>query len=343
MQKKLLCVALFSSSLLLTGCDYFKSKQETAAVPEENNPWRCTSPEHIKNLEQSLKNEYLKHVDRRLRESKYYEPDQALLKTINDNLKFELKNIRTVSNEAESTSKLECESDLVVSLPKGLQERSENAYNEHGMDCEECYRRDEFDRLHDYLEEGLGLKLQNNQLSGIFSYQINKTDQDGYTLKSELQNTVLEGLSIMVVKAVQYAAYIKENKDSQEDMQKYDQEAEQLRQLSQKAMDIRAKELVAEKATQVERLNQTWDNLSEEQQDQLKQDQSSWFEKRDVDCKVIAQKRVGQLHDSEREVYQQQYDYWNDEMRAQNTEMQYNKCFNQKTAERRVYLNNLFN
>lgn len=343
MQKKLLCVALFSSSLLMTGCDYFKSKQETAAAPEESNAWRCTSPEHIQQLEQSVKNEYLKQVDRRLRETKHYDPDQALLKTINDHLKFELKNIRTVSSDGENSSMLECESDLLLTLPKGLQQRAENAYREHGLDCEECEGGEGYDTLQDYLEAGIGLKLQNNQLSGGFNYQIIKTDQDGYSLKPDLHTSVLDGVTYMVVKAVQYAAYIKENKDSQEYVEKYDQETEQQRQLSQKAMDIRAKELLAEKATQVERLNQTWDNLSEEQRDQLKQDQASWFEKRDVDCKVISQKQVGQLHDSEREVYQQQYAYWNDAMREQNIQMQYNKCFNQKTTERRVYLNNLFN
>jgi uncharacterized protein YecT (DUF1311 family) len=29
--------------------------------------------------------------------------------------------------------------------------------------------------------------------------------------------------------------------------------------------------------------------LTEEQREQLKQDQTDWFEKRDIDCKVLAQ------------------------------------------------------
>ena len=75
----------------------------------------------------------------------------------------------------------------------------------------------------------------------------------------------------------------------------------------------------------------------------MQQDQSEWFEKRDVDCKVISQKSVGQLSDSEKETYQKQSNYWDDALSTQNQEMQYTYCFNQRTAERIIYLNNVFN
>jgi uncharacterized protein YecT (DUF1311 family) len=93
----------------------------------------------------------------------------------------------------------------------------------------------------------------------------------------------------------------------------------------------------------VERLNQTWDRFSSEQKAQLQQDQSDWFEKRDVDCKVLAQTSIHNIAEKDRETYQQHYDYWDEQMRAQNQDMQYTKCFNQKTSERIVYLNNVFN
>ncbi len=60
----------------------------------------------------------------------------------------------------------------------------------------------------------------------------------------------------------------------------------------------------------VERLNQTWDNFTEEQKQQLQQDQTDWFEKRDVDCRMsISQKSVYQMTDSEKETYQKQSQY----------------------------------
>jgi uncharacterized protein YecT (DUF1311 family) len=126
-------------------------------------------------------------------------------------------------------------------------------------------------------------------------------------------------------------------------IEKYSQENPAEVALAQKAMDIRQKELDADKTKVVDRLNQTWDQFSAEQKQQLQQDQSDWFEKRDVDCKVISQKRVYDLKDSEIETYQRQRDYWNNDMEKQNQAIQYSQCFVQKTKERTVYLSNLFN
>lgn len=46
------------------------------------------------------------------------------------------------------------------------------------------------------------------------------------------------------------------------------------------------------------------------------------------------------MTDSEKETYQKQSQYWDDALRAQDQQLQYTKCFNQKTNERIVYLNN---
>ncbi|TCM67064.1 hypothetical protein EC844_110105 [Acinetobacter calcoaceticus] len=341
MQKQFVSIALISTSLLLSGCDYFKSKKEPVETKEVSE-WSCSNPANIDQLQKNLKDDYLKLVDRRLRESKYYEADQALLKTINDNLKFEIKNVRTITEDAANTTQLQCDSQLVVHLPKGLQQRAENAYTELGKECEDGCESGGYDSIKDYLEDGeYSLKLNNNQLTGQFNYDINKTDKDGYTLSAQHQSDVIEGVSFMVVKAVQFASYVKENKEIQVSDQKNTQEYLEQRQLSQKAMDIRKKELLTEKVKQVEQLNQAWDNLSEELRLEHKQEQADWFVKRDVDCNVLAQKSVGQLSEREVETYQQQYNYWDDAMREQNKQMQYNKCFIQRTSERSDYLNNL--
>ena len=109
----------------------------------------------------------------------------------------------------------------------------------------------------------------------------------------------------------------------------------------QKAMDIRNKELESEKTSLVESLNQAWDSLADEQRIEIKQAQADWFEKRDVDCKVLAQKSVYSLSDNEKETYQKQYQYWNDQMKQQNERMQYIKCFNAETKKRISYLEEL--
>ena len=154
---------------------------------------------------------------------------------------------------------------------------------------------------------------------------------------------MIDGIVFVTVKAVQYESYVKQNSENREYSEKSSQEHAAEVALAQKVMDIRQKELDADKTKVVERLNQIWDQFSPEQKQQLQQDQSDWFEKRDVDCKVIAQKNVYQLADNDKEIYQKKSDYWDDAMRQQNEAMQYTKCFNQKTTERIIYLNNIFN
>ena len=170
-----------------------------------------------------------------------------------------------------------------------------------------------------------------------------KTDKEGYTLSAEHQNAVIDAVTLVTTKAVQYQAYISENAQARVNQENASLKDAEQKELAQKSMAIRDKELEEDKTKVVERLNQTWDRFSDEQKAQLKQDQADWFEKRDIDCKVISQKRSYDLAESERETYQKQYQYWDDAMTAQNVQMQYNKCFTQKTNERIVYLNNVFN
>ena len=235
----------------------------------------------------------------------------------------------------------------MVNFPKGLQKRAENAFLEQHNDCEEgcgdeggmAYRT-----LNDYLENReVPLTISSDLVKGNFKFDVLKTDKEGITVNAQHQNEVLDAVVLVTVKAVQYEAYVKENEEirARENLSS-EKEAAQT-ELALKAMNIRKKEIDVDKVKVVERLNQTWDRFNDEQKAQLKQDQADWFEKRDVDCKVISQKRIYDISESERETYQKQYQYWDDAMQVQNTEMQYDKCFTQRTNERIVYLNNVFN
>ena len=343
MNKTILC-SLMVATTLVSGCDYFKNKKsEPVEEKVETSNWSCTDAKNIGQVEAYLKAEYLKQLDKQLRHSSY-EADQELLKKITQNVKFKIKNVTTITDDPSTAKNLACSSDLVVQLPKGLQKRAENAYLE--APCEECEGEEHASTLNlrDYLESGeSNLTLGDDQLSGAYSYDITKTDKEGLTISAENQNAVIDGIVFVTVKAVQYESYVKQNSENREYSEKYSQEQAAEVALAQKVMDIRQKELDADKTKVVERLNQIWDQFSPEQKQQLQQDQSDWFEKRDVDCKVIAQKNVYQLADNDKEIYQKKSDYWDDAMRQQNEAMQYTKCFNQKTTERIIYLNNIFN
>lgn len=341
-------LSIFSTALFLTGCDYFKQKNEPIEPEQPTDKkaivadFSCTHPDNIKQIQSYLKEQYLTELHRRLRQSEMYEVDQALLEKINQHLKFELSGIRTANEQPDQATQLNCESQLVVSFPSGLQERAENAYAEVQKNCEECEGEASTQTLKDYLEENEGgLTLAKDQLKGKFYYDVSKTDQEGVSLSVENENKVLDGIVFITKNAVQYAAYLKENENIEsrntESNQQYDEQAA----LAKRAMDIRKKELDDERNKQVERLNMTWDNFSPEQKAQLQQDQSDWFEKRDVDCKVLSQKRVYDIPENERETYQKHYSYWDETLTAQNQDMQYSSCFNQRTVERIVYLNNV--
>lgn len=341
MMKKTIFASLILSSLFLSACNRTENKTETVAEPQEMSDWSCTAPANVEQIQAHLKAEYLKALDRRLRDSREYEADEKLLTQINNGIRFEIKGISTTTEKPETAKQLDCESQLVVIFPKGLQKRAENAFLARPCEeCEEGYQS----TLRDVLEEGeYSLNLDNDQLQGAFSYNIIKTDKEGISLNVPNQNGVIDGVVLVTQHAVQFAAYEKENAEIQKNIKQYNEQEVAQMELAQKAMKIRKKELDADQVKVVERLNQTWDNFTEEQKQQLQQDQTDWFEKRDVDCKVISQKSVYQMTDSEKETYQKQSQYWDDALRAQDQQLQYTKCFNQKTNERIVYLNNVFN
>ena len=157
------------------------------------------------------------------------------------------------------------------------------------------------------------MTLENDQLKGDFFYNITKTDKEGLVFDLPTQNSVIEGLVFVATKAVQYAAYVKQNELIEENIEENQQISEQNNEeqtvLAQEAMDVRKKELDSDKAKQVDRLNQTWDKLSAEKKIQFKQDQLDWFKKRDVECKVLAQKTVDEIPEKDLETYQKQSDY----------------------------------
>lgn len=336
-----LVFATLCSSMLLTGCDFFKGKKDSAEAEQAApvvNEWDCSNEAKLKEMKTALQQDYLKKLDKALRDSNYYQADKNLADTITQNIQFEVKSITTVTEQPDTSKQLECRSELIVKMPKGLQQRAENAYKTEECDC------DRYDTLNDLLEsEAYGLSLQKDQLKGSFNYQLIKTDKEGNQLQLPKENKVLDGLVYITEKAVLLAAYEEENQQYENMRDKQEQKYTEQQELAQKSMDIRQKELNTDQAKVVERLNQTWDNFTSEQKAQLQQDQSDWFEKRDVDCKVLAQTSVYNIPEKDRETYQQHHDYWDEQMKAQNQDMQYTKCFNQKTSERIVYLNNVFN
>ena len=214
--KKTIFASLILSSLFLSACNRTENKTETVAEPQEMSDWSCTAPANVKQIQAHLKAEYLKALDRRLRDSREYEADEKLLTQINNGIRFEIKGISTTTEKPDTAKQLDCESQLVVIFPKGLQKRAENAFL--ARPCEEC--EDGYQStLRDVLEEGeYSLNLDNDQLQGAFSYNIIKTDKEGISLNVPNQNGVIDGVVLVTQHAVQFAAYEKENAEIQKNI-----------------------------------------------------------------------------------------------------------------------------
>lgn len=341
MQNKLFMAVTLVTMTILSGCDYFKNKKQLESETPELADWSCTATYNISQIQDHLKNEYLKAIDRQLREENEFEADQVLLGKINTSLRFELTQISTRTDQLQQAKELECKAQLRVQMPKGLQQRASNAYLE--MPCEECDEASSTRTLLDYLEDyNSELTLHNDQLTGPFHYNIVRTDHDGLQLSVPSQSELIDTVSSVVRFAVQFAAYKKYNREMAKDTEHYQHQYALQAELALKAMTLRKKDLDAEQAKVVERLNATWERFNTEQKQQLQQDQTEWFERRDVDCKVLAQKSVYEIPEEQRETYQKHSQYWDEGMRETNLQMQYSKCFIQKTNERIIYLNNLF-
>ena len=319
--KKFIILTTLSTAILFSGCDYFKNKK-TENQAQDVADFSCTNQDNLNQIQDYLKSEYIKALEKSLRQSSgYYEADRTLLEKINKGLRFEIKTIRTLTEDPKTATELNCESQLVVHFPKGLMQRAENAYQAYIENSE----GDGYATVKDYLDNNeSGLSVTNDELRGNLLYDITKTDKEGISLSVQNQKEILEGVAFITEQAVLFESYIEKNKQYQSMIQDNDQKEAAQYNLAKQAMDIRKKEL-------------------DEQREQLKQDQTDWFEKRDIDCKVLAQKSAHEIPEKEKETYQKQSDYWDQALNDQNTEMQYTKCFNQRTIERIVYLNNVFN
>ncbi len=137
-------------------------------------------------------------------------------------------------------------------MPKGLQKRAENAYLD--QPCEECESEDNSSRsytLQDHYRTSFpSLTLKNDRLNGIdFIYHIEKSDKDEISMTMESHYAVSQAAYLTEL-AVQYASYLKANAQSKEDSKKYVEENAAQRDLAQKALDVRQKELENEKKNQ---------------------------------------------------------------------------------------------
>lgn len=334
---------LIGSSLLSLGCQPKNNTSEDNTNANNQamlQAWSCTAPENVDSIKQYLKNEYLIELDKTIRHSNF-QANPDILAKIQQGIKIEIKTVTTLNENQQDTRLLECSSQLVIQLPKGLQGRAENAFmvlpkQEYNDEYDE--ERGSYDHytLRDSLSD-LNFNFSPDQLSSQLNYTITRTDHEGLNLAVENESDIINALVLISKYAAEYESYAKVNKEMKDQINQGKQLDSEQKALAQKVMDIRQNELDQAKASLVEELNKAWDTLTVEQRKNLQRDQSIWFEKRDADCKVLAQKSPYSLSESEKETYQKHARYWDEQMEKQNIQMQYTQCFNNMT-QNRIYM-----
>ena len=100
--KKSVIFALCSIVPFTTGCDYFKNKKEAQndETTVQSSDWNCSSDNQLQQIKASLKQNYLRLLDRNIRENDYYTADEDILQKIKQGIRFEIKNIRTLNAKA---------------------------------------------------------------------------------------------------------------------------------------------------------------------------------------------------------------------------------------------------
>ena len=93
--KKFIILTTLSTAILFSGCDYFKNKK-TENQAQDVADFSCTNRDNLNQIQDYLKSEYIKALEKSLRQSSgYYEADRTLLEKINKGLRLEIKTIRT--------------------------------------------------------------------------------------------------------------------------------------------------------------------------------------------------------------------------------------------------------
>lgn len=103
---KHIALILIFSSFLISGCG---QKQKKAEDAKQISEWSCTHPENLQQIESTLKNDYLKKIDKKILQENAYTADQDILNKINRGLSFKINQVRTLTADTSKTNKLECE------------------------------------------------------------------------------------------------------------------------------------------------------------------------------------------------------------------------------------------
>ncbi len=327
--------------LLMTGCN---KKDNTPPVDNEavvaaatatdaiaapeNSEFNCTDASWIDGLQTDLKDRF-SAITKASAQSSQHNVDMNQLQQWDKLINFRVTDIRT--DKANSTdNKISCSAVLAADLPQPVLVNAYRAQNRGDNQCTDftCM-------LQSFMEEATNqeISLESAQLSQNYNYSIEKSDSGSLVISRDTDPRLSKFLRSLLTSALYLPAYEEEERQSGSENQQMEQELEEKYQLIADAMEIRLNELNNSLAKKTGQLNTMWETKPKEFQAMYLANQKAWFKKRDVECRIEAQKPYHEIDEKNREQYAFETDEWPTRLIDTDKEIRFKKC----VAERIEY------
>ena len=340
LSKKTFILISCASFLLVSGCNKKDNTSpvdnQAVAVAEpavdtvvaDDTGFNCTDAAWIDGLQTDLKDRF-RAITKASVQSIQYNVEMNQLQQWNKLINFHVTDIRT-DKANSSDNKISCSAVLAADLPQPVLITAYRAQNRSDNRCTDftCM-------LQSFVEKATDqeISLETTQLSQNYNYSIEKSDSGSLVISRDTDPRLSKFLRNLLTSALYLPAYEQEDREVSSENQQMEQELEEKYQLIADAMEIRLNELNSTLAKKTDQLNTMWETKPKEFQAMYLANQKAWFKKRDVECRIEAQKPYHEIPDKNREQYAFETDEWPNSLINTDKEIRFKKC----VAERIEY------
>ena len=327
--------------MILAGCNKKVSSQnDSEAEPvsdaatevvaaSDNSEFNCTDSSWTNGLETDLKDKFTTIASASLQTDSYsYDSNQ--FKQWTKLINFKVSDVRT--DKVSSTENIiYCSAVLAADLPQAVLVNAYRADNLHDKQC-----TDYACMLQSYVEDATDreISLESTRLSQNYSYSIEKSDSGSLVISRDTDPTISKFLRKLLISGLHLTARQEEQKESTSADEQMSQEEQEKYKLISDAMDIRLSEINDALAKKTGQLNTMWETKPKTFYEANLANQKAWFKKRDVECRIEAQKPYDEIARNNREQYAFETDEWPNELIEKDKEIRFKKCVSERIEYR---------
>ena len=330
-----------TSLLVLAGCNKKVATQtdnDAEAVSEaatevvtatDSTEFNCTDSSWTSGLETDLKEKFTTIASATL-QSDSYSYDSNQFKQWTQLINFKVSDVRT--DKVSSTENvIYCTAVLTADLPQAVLVNAYRTDNRHDKQCTEyaCM-------LQSYVEDATDreISLESTRLSQNYTYSIEKSDAGSLVIGRNTDPTISKFLRGLLVSGLHLNARQQEEQEALSVNEKMSQEEQEKYKLVSEAMDIRLSEINDALAKKTGQLNTMWETKPKTFYEANLANQKAWFKKRDVECRIEAQKPYNEIARNNREQYAFETDEWPNELIEKDKDIRFKKCVSERIEYR---------